>query len=217
MFGAERAVISLVRYLAADVFRGQRFLAPLLVFLGVMGMLFSSDAGQPLEAYSGSSAVLYPIAAWMAVVVATSEDVVRREITVVSAGGWPRVLTASALVAVLITLAMASLAAVWPVVTNPHPYTFSDFLVGLGAHTASALLGVGVGLMFARPVFDAIGRTVLAVSAVVVLTYPFGRATPLGWVLDALGHNQFSVSVLWAAVVGAVLVSGAVVVGVRRA
>jgi hypothetical protein len=210
-------MISLVRYLAADVFRGQRYLAPLLVFLGVMGMLFSSDAGQPLEAYSGSSALLYPIAAWMAVVVATSEDVVRREITVVSAGGWSRVLTAAALVAVLIALAMALLAAVWPVVTNPHPYTAGDFFAGLGAHVASVLLGVGVGLMFARPVFGTVGRTVLAVFGVVVLTYPLGRVTPLGWVLDALGHNQFSPSVLWAGVVGIVLVSGAVALGVRRA
>ena len=217
MFGAERAVISLVRYLAADVFRGQRYLAPSLVFLGVLGMLFSSDAGQPLEAYSGSSALLYPIAAWMAVVVATSEDVVRREITVVSAGGWSRVLTAAALVAVVLALAMALLAAVWPVVTNPHPYTAGEFFVGLGAHTVSALLGVGVGLMFARPVFDSIGRTVLAVFSVVVLTYPLGRATPLGWVLDALGHNQFSLSVVWAGVIGVLLVSGAVALGVRRA
>jgi hypothetical protein len=210
-------MISLVRYLAADVFRGQRYLAPLLVFLGVLGMLFSSDAGQPLEAYSGSSALLYPVAAWTAVVVATSEDVVRREITVVSAGGWSRVLTAAALVAVAITLAMALVAAVWPVVTNPHPYTAGEFFAGLGAHAACALLGVGVGLMFARPVFDSIGRTVLAVFGVVVLTYPLGRVTPLGWVLDALGHNQVSLSVLWAGVIGAALVSAAVLVGVRRA
>jgi hypothetical protein len=217
MFGAERAVISLVRYLAADVLRGQRYLAPLLVFLGVMGMLFSTDAGQPLEAYSGSSALLYPITAWMAVVVATSEDVVRREITVVSSGGWSRVLTASALVAMLFALLMGLLAAVWPVVTNPHPYTAGEFFVGLGAHTVCALLGVGVGLMFARPVFDSIGRTVLAVFSVVVLTYPLGRATPLGWVLDALGHNRFSLSVVWAGVIGVLLVSGAVALGVRRA
>ncbi|NKE58882.1 hypothetical protein FXN61_19535 [Lentzea sp. PSKA42] len=210
-------MISLVRYLAADVLRGQRYLAPLLVFLGVMGMLFSTDAGQPLEAYSGSAALLYPIAAWTAVVVATSEDVVRREITVVSAGGRSQVLTAAALVAVSFALVMALVAAVWPVVTNPHPYTFGEFLVGLGAHAVCALLGVGVGLMFARPVFDSIGRTVLAVFSVVVLTYPLGRATPLGWVLDALGHNQVSLSVLWAGVIGIALVSCAVVVGVRRA
>ncbi|WP_434442688.1 hypothetical protein [Lentzea sp. E54] len=210
-------MISLVRYLAADVLRGQRYLAPLLVFLGVMGMLFSGDAGQPLEAYSGSAALLYPIAAWMAVVVATSEDVVRREITVVTAGGWSRVLTAAALVAVLFALALALLAAVWPVVTNPHPYTAGEFFVGLAAHTGCALLGVGVGLMFARPVFDSIGRTVLAVFSVVVLTYPLGRVTPLGWVLDALGHNEVSSALWWTGVAGAALVSAAVLVGVRRA
>ncbi|RDI22145.1 hypothetical protein [Lentzea flaviverrucosa] len=210
-------MISLVRYLAVDVLRGQRYLAPLLVFLGVMGMLFSADAGQPLEAYSGSSALLYPIAAWMAVVVATSEDVVRREITVVTAGGWPRVLTAAALVAVMFAMAMAVLAAVWPVVTNPHPYTAGEFFVGLAAHTGCALLGVGVGLLFARPVLDSTGRTVLAVFSVVVLTYPLGRATPLGWVLDALGHNRVSLSLLGTAAVGVALVAAAVVAGVRRA
>lgn len=210
-------MISLVRYLAADVLRGQRVLAPVLVFLGVMGMLFSSDAGQPLEAYSGSSALIYPICAWVAVVVATSEDVVRREITVVSAGGWSRVLSAVAVVAVLFALVIALIAAVWPVVTNPHPYTFAEFSAGLGSHVVCALLGVGVGLMFARPVFDAVGRTVLATFAVVVLTYPLGHVTPLGWVLDALGHNQMTLSVLWAGLVGAALVSAAVVVGVRRA
>ncbi|MFD9700471.1 hypothetical protein [Lentzea sp. NPDC059081] len=209
-------MIVLMRYLAADVFRGQRYLAPLLVFLGVLGMLFSSDAGQPLEAYSGSAALLYPVSAWMAVVVATSEDAVRREITVVSAGGWSRVLTAAALVTVSITVVMALVAAVWPVVTNPHPYTLGEFFVGLGAHTVCALLGSGVGLLFARPVLDSIGRTVLAVFSVVVLTYPLGRATPLGWVLDALGHNSMSSSVLWAGVVGVALVSAAVAVGVRR-
>lgn len=210
-------MISLARYLAADVLRQQRVLAPVLVFLGVMGMLFSSDPGEPLAAYAGSSALLYPICAWVAVVVATSEDVARREITVVSAGGWSRVLSAVALVAVSFAVVMALIAAVWPVLANSRPYTLGEFLFGLGSHVAVALLGVGVGLLFARPVVDTVGRTVLAVFSVVVLTYPLGRATPLGWVLDALGHNQVSLSALWAAVIGAALVSGAVVLGVRRA
>lgn len=209
-------MISLVRYLAADVFRGQRFLAPLLVFLGVMGMLFAYDPGPQLAAYSGSAALVYPVCAWLAVVVATSEDVVRREITVVSAGGWPRVLAAVASTAVLFGLAVAVVATVWAVVASPRPYTFGQFAAGVGAHLACALLGVGVGLLFARPVFDAIGRTVLAVFAVVVFTYPLGRWTPLGWVLDTLGDNQFSPAVLWAGVAGLALVSAAVAVGVRR-
>ena len=210
-------MISLVRYLAADVLRGQRYLAPLLVFLGALGMLFSYDPGPQVAAYSGSSALIYPIGAWLAVVVATSEDVVRREITVVSAGGWPHVLTAVAATAVLFALAFAVVATVWAVVASPRPYTFGEFAAGLGAHGACALLGVGVGLLFARPVFDAIGRTVMAVFAVVVFTYPLGRWTPLGWVLDALADNQIRLSILGAGVIGAALVSAAVVVGVRRA
>lgn len=209
-------MIALVRYLAADVLRGQRFLAPLLVFLGSLGMLFAYDPGPQLAAFSGSAALIYPIGAWLTVVVATSEDVVRREITVVSAGGWPRVLTAVAVTAVLFGLAFAVVATVWPVVASPRPYTFAQVLAGLGAHVVSVVLGIGVGLLFARPVFESIGRTVLAVFTVVVMTYPLGRYTPFGWVLDALGDNQVTLSVLWAGVIGAVLVAGAVALGVRR-
>ncbi|MFS8098715.1 hypothetical protein LFM09_16405 [Lentzea alba] len=209
-------MISLVRYLAADVLRGQRYLAPLLVFLGVLGMLFAYDPGPQLAAFSGSSALIYPIGAWLAVVVATSEDVVRREVTVVSAGAWSRVLTAVALTAVLFGLAFAVVATVWPVVASPRPYTVLQFLAGLGVHSVSVLLGVGVGLMFARPVLDSIGRTVLVVFTVVVMTYPLGRYTPFGWVLDALGDNQVTLPVLWAGVIGFALVAGAVVVGARR-
>jgi hypothetical protein len=209
-------MISLVRYLAADVLRGQRFLAPLLVFLGSLGMLFAYDPGPQLSAFSGSSALIYPIGAWLTVVVATSEDVVRREITVVSAGGWPRVLTAVAVTAVMFGLAFAVVATVWPVVASPRPYSFVQVLAGLGVHSVSVLLGIGVGLMFSRPVFDSIGRTVLVVFGVVVMTYPLGRHTPLGWVLDALGDNHVTLPILWAGLIGGALVAGAVALGVRR-
>lgn len=210
-------MIALVRYLAADVLRGQRFLAPLLVFLGSLGMLFAYDPGPQLAAFSGSAALIYPIGAWLTVVVATSEDVVRREITVVSAGGWPRVLAAVAVTAVVFGLAFAVVATVWPVVASPRPYSFLQVLAGLGVHSVAALLGVGVGLMFSRPVFDSIGRTVLVVFGVVVMTYPLGRHTPLGWVLDALGDNTVTLPILWAGLIGFGLVAGAVALGVRRA
>lgn len=208
---------ALVRYLAADVLRGQRFLAPLLVFLGSLGMLFAYDPGPQLAAFSGSAALIYPIGAWLTVVVAMSEDAVRREITVVSAGGWPRVLTAVAVTAVLFGLAFAVVATVWPVVASPRPYSLLQVLAGLGVHSVAVLLGVGVGLMFSRPVFDSIGRTVLVVFGVVVMTYPLGRHTPLGWVLDALGDNRVTLPILWAGLIGAALVAGAVALGVRRA
>lgn len=210
-------MISLVRYLAADVLRGQRFLAPLLVFLGCLGMLFAYDPGPQLAAFSGSSALIYPIGAWLAVVIATSEDAVRREITVVSAGGWSRVLAAVAVTAVLFGLAFAVVATAWPVVASSRPYTVVQVLAGLAVHFVSVLVGIGVGLLFARPVFESIGRTVLAVFTVVVMTYPLGRHTPFGWVLDVLGDNQISWAVLSAGIVGVVLVSGAAVLGVRRA
>ncbi|TWP46747.1 hypothetical protein FKR81_34750 [Lentzea tibetensis] len=206
---------ALVRYLAADVLRGQRFLAPLLVYCGVLGMLFFDDPGPALQAYAGSCALIYPITAWLAVVIATSEDQARREITVVTAGGWRPVLGAVAVLSALFTVVLAVMATLLPVLTNTRPYQVSWVLAGFAAHVVCGFLGTGVGLLFARPVLRSIGHTVLAVFGVVVLTYPLGPRSPLGWVLDMFGADRVSTALVWSGLASVVLVVAAVLLGLR--
>ncbi|GLZ35982.1 hypothetical protein Lesp02_81690 [Lentzea sp. NBRC 105346] len=211
-------MIATTRYLAMDVLRGQRFLAPVLVYCGVLGMLFlHGDAGPALQAYAGSCALIYPVAAWLAVVIATSEDPARREITVVTAGGWRPVLSAVALLSVLTVIALSLLATLMPLVTNPHPYSVGSVLAGFAGHVVCGTLGASVGLLFARPVLRTIGRTVLVVFAVIVLTYPLGKRTPFGWVLDMLGTETVNVTLLWSGMIAAVMIVGAVALGLRAA
>jgi len=211
-------VIALVRYLLADVLRGQRFLAPLLVYLAVLGMLYSGDAGASLPAYAGSCALLFPVAAWFAVVFASAEDPVQRAVTVVAAGGWGRVLTAVASLTAVVVAALALLATLWPVLTNPHPYTASDIAIGFAAHLVCGLNGAGAGLLLARPVIVRIGYTVLWVTAVVVVTFTAGRPTPVGVVLGALADQRVPIGALvFSAACALVLLAAAVAVGRRVA
>ncbi|MGM1064913.1 hypothetical protein [Saccharothrix sp. Mg75] len=195
-------MIALVRYLLADVLRTQRWLPPLLLFAAVLGMLYASDAGPPLPAYAGTCVLVHPVSVWLTVVVASAEDPVRRSVTVVAAGGWARVQAAVAVLASLAALAVATVAALVPVLTQPRPYPPSTVLAGFAALAVCALAGVGLGLLCARPVIGQAGWSVLAATALVVLVLLFGRTPPVGNVLWSLSHQD--------GVVGALALSGVV-------
>jgi hypothetical protein len=211
-------VIALVRYLIADIVRSQRYLAALLAYCAVLAMLYTGDAGASLPAYAGSCALIFPVAAWFAVVFASAEDPVQRTVTVVAAGGWTRVLSAVAALTVVVVAALALLATLWPVLTNPHPYTVLDVVVGYAAHLVCGLNGAGLGLLLARPVIARSGYTFLWVTAVVVATFAVGRATPIGVVLGFLADQRVSVPALaFSGIFAVVLLVAAVALGRRIA
>ncbi|MBY8848816.1 hypothetical protein [Saccharothrix longispora] len=195
---------ALVRYLLADVLRTQRWLPPLLLFAAVLGMLYASDAGPPLPAYAGTCVLVYPVSAWLTVVIATAEDPVRRSVTVVAAGGWGRVQAAVAVLASLAAVVLAAVAALVPVLTQPRPYPPATVLEGFAALAVCALVGVGVGVLCGRPVITRVGWSVLASAALVVLVLLFGRTPPVGNVLWSLSHQD--------GVTGALALSGALAV-----
>ncbi|CCH30400.1 hypothetical protein ABZ816_17020 [Actinosynnema sp. NPDC047251] len=180
---------ALVRYLLADVLRTQRYLPPLLVFAAVLAMFNAGDAGPPPSAYAGSTAFLYPVAVWLTIVVATAEDPVRRAVTVVTAGGWGRSQAAVAILSCLLVTVVAAFAALLPVLTQSRPYPPGTVALGFAALLVAGVVGVGVGVLCARPVITQHGWSVLAAAALVVLAYLFGQTPPIGNVLGALGHE----------------------------
>lgn len=183
-------MVALVKYLAVDLLRSQRYLPPLLLHCAVLGMMFSGDVGDALFAYAGSCALIYPVAAWLGVVVATTEDPIQRTVTAVTAGGWGRIASAQALLAAAGAVVLAVIATLWPVATNPH--LFSPAVVGLGAvaHLVCGLTGVGVGMLCSRPVVVRAGPSLLAVVAIVAVTFKAGQATPVGVVLGGLAQQD---------------------------
>ncbi|MFI9812086.1 hypothetical protein [Saccharothrix variisporea] len=180
---------ALVRYLLADVLRTQRWLPPLLLFGAVLAMLNSSDAGPPLSAYAGMCVFVYPVAVWLTIVIATSEDPVRRTVTVATAG-WLRVHAAVTVLSGLAVLFVAALATVVPLLTQPRPYPLPVVAVGFAAMVVCGLTGVGVGVLCTRPVVTQPGWTVLLAVALVVAAFVFGQVPPIGNILGALGHDS---------------------------
>jgi hypothetical protein len=202
-------VTALVRYLLADLLRGQRYLPVLVLFGAALAILYGGDPGDPVSAYAGSCVVIYPVSVWLAVVVAGAEDPVQRTVTATTTGGWARLHTGVTLLAALGSALLALLATAWPLVTSAHHYSWAALGTGLGGHLVCGWTGTAVGLALSRPVITRIGVTVLATLAVVAPTYRLGRHTPVGAVLALLSDRDTAhapqVLAVWGAVAVALL------------
>jgi hypothetical protein len=152
--------LALLRYLAADALRAQRWTAPALLFL-VAVVVFSASPGPALPVYGVTAAALLPCALWLAVALINSEDPVQAYITIVTAGSLLRVALAKLAVALLACMPLALVGVGWPVLTGHHA-TGTAVLAGSVAYLLAALAGVAFGSVLSRPV---LGRRAWAVLA----------------------------------------------------
>ncbi|EWM11545.1 hypothetical protein [Kutzneria sp. 744] len=213
----------MIRYLLADLFKSQRWLPPVFVYLAMTGVLYGGDPGTPLPPYGVSAMVLFPLAAWLTVVLVNNEDPVQRHVTLAAVGGWRRLLGGLVGAAFVLNGALVLLATLVPAVIHHHPYALSDVALGFTAHVISAVTGIGLGVLCARPLIPTTGWSLVAVVAVsLVLLAVANRLPPVG----AMAHLLFdsgpvplvsvAVQVVIAAVVGAACVVVAYRVGRRR-
>jgi hypothetical protein len=212
-----------IRYLLADLFTSQRWLPPVFVYLAVTGVLYGGDPGTPLPPYGVSAMVLFPLAAWVTVVLVNNEDPVQRHVTMAAVGGWRRLLGGLVAAALVLNGVLVLLATLVPAVIHHHPYALSDVVLGFTAHAISAVTGVGLGVLCARPLIPTTGWSLVAVVGVSLLVLVVAnRLPPVG----AMAHLLFEtgpvpvaavlLQVAVAIVVGAACVGVAYRVGRRR-
>jgi len=180
-------VSALCRYQLADFLRSQRWVPPLLVYLIVLGLVYSLDAGPAVPAYGVTAVAVFPVAAWLTRMMVTTEDPVAREITAATARGQLRVQAALLVSAGIATLPFVALAIGWAGVANHHNiHGWSAWLGGVGIHLVFAVLGVGLGALLAPPILHRPG--VLGIIAVTLLSIII-RASPVAGALGVLTRN----------------------------
>jgi hypothetical protein len=209
------SAVAVSRFLLSDLVRSQRVLIPLAVQAIVLGVLFGGDPGPPPAPWAASALALYPIAAWLGIVVANAEDPIQRHVTVAAAGGAGRVAAGTLLLAVAGDVLLTALSVVWPAVVTSYPHPPEVLLLGAGAHLACALTGTAVGLLCARPFVTKVGWSLLAALSIVVVTGVQPRLPPVGTVVRALtatGDAGQPTTVLVGVVLGAVLALAAAAV-----
>ena len=179
-------MISLVRYVAADTLRAERWAAPVLLFLAATAS-FNAGGGTALACYGFTSAVLLPVAIWLTIAVGNGEDPVQRAITVVNAGGALRVQLANLLTAAAVCAALSVVSLMWaPLAGNPGGW--GSVLAGAVAHLLTTIAGVAFGAVLSRPVLDRLSWVVLG-ATVVVLVELAAPVPPLRPILVLFGQD----------------------------
>lgn len=171
-------MIAVARYALADYLRSQRFLPPLVAYLGFLAILHATG-GPVLSGYGASSAALLPAAVWLTLSLHNAEDPVQTAITVVNAGGHRRTLAGKTYAALVCVLTLAAVALVWSALAAAHPPRTAALAgesavlaTGVCAHLTCGLTGVALGTCCVRPLIRSQGyafttAALLSVAALV--------------------------------------------------
>ena len=218
-------MVALVRYLAADALRSQRWVAPLLVFLAGVA-IFNMGAGPVLTTYADTATLLLPVGVWLTVVVANSEDPQQAGITAVTVGGLGRARVGKLLTALCGCGLLAMVALAWPFVAHSFSgqATVGDVAAGAAAHLCVAVFAVAVGSYGARAVLARAGLRVLWAALWCLGDVAVPHAPPTRRILEIFDHTRgtalvgpLTVVAAATAVLSAGLVAASSAVAARRA
>jgi hypothetical protein len=170
---------ALVRMRLAGFVRSGRALAPIILGLVVLSVIYGGGASQAGPAFGYSAVLLFPVLAWQTKLVLDAEPDVQRRLARLSVGAG-REAAAGVLAAALLGLAFCFVAmlAPWPfhAIRGPLPGTAEPSLaagvaLGVLAHLLALAAALGLGALASRAVTRTVrnGLTVLVVGAVLVV------------------------------------------------
>lgn len=150
--------------------RAQWAVAPALLFLVALGILYTSDAGLPLQAATFTAIVLAPLMAWITVLAQRADGLLVDRAFAAHVGGRGRAHLAACLATVPFAVAATVVAWAWPAFGQPssphhpgllvqvvtlHQFSMSGWVVAL--HLAAAVFGVGAGTLLVPPLITGAG------------------------------------------------------------
>ena len=164
----------------------QWFLAPALVFLIVLGVIYATDAGPPLQAAAVTAIALVPVMTWLSVLAHRVDGRELARAFAAHAGGRARAYLATDLGLVPFAVLLALAALVAPLISqgsHPHPLMLDVRIVGL--HLAAAVFGAGLGSLLA--LIERAGWRLLTAVAVFIVLF-VAQNTPLAPLLRLSTH-----------------------------
>ena len=168
------ATLAAVRYHAATLVRSRRVVPPLagllLVVLGVYAYSPNPVAGSTAT----TSFLLFPLAAWLAVAIAASEQPAQRDATAVALGGPVRAAAARFAAGVALGAAGVAILILGPVALRAfdRPIGLDDLLTAAWIHLAALLAGLALGGVVAPPVLRRPGAAMALAVTVWALGIP---------------------------------------------
>ena len=164
----------------------QWFLAPALLFLFVLGIIYAGDAGPPLQAAAVTAITLVPVLTWLSVLAHRVDGRELARAFAAHAGGRARAHLATDLGLAPFAVVLALAALVAPLISQgsyPHPPLLDVRIVGL--HLAAAVFGAGLGSLLA--LIERAGWRLLTAVAVFLVLFVV-RNTPMAPLLKLSTH-----------------------------
>jgi len=172
-------MIALVRMRLAGFVRSGRALAPIILGLVVLGVIYGGGSSLAGPAFGYSAALLFPVLAWQTKLILDAEPDVQRRLARLTVGAG-REAAAGVLAALLSGLAFCFVAmlAPWPfgAIRGPLPGTAEPAMatgvaLGVLAHLLALVAALGLGASASRAVTRKVrnGLTVLIVGAVLTV------------------------------------------------
>ena len=196
----------------------QWFLAPGMLFLALLAVMYATDAGPALQAAAVTVIALVPVMAWLGVLAhrVDGRELGRAFAAHVGGRGRAHLATDLSLLPFAVFLTAAALA--WPLASQGehHPVTLDVDIVGL--HLAAAIFGVGLGSLLA--LIERAGWRLL-VAVAVFLGMFVARDTPLTPMLR-LGsnattlHTSVAGPAAWLYIPGVALVAAGAILATRQ-
>jgi hypothetical protein len=208
-------VIPLVRYMFTVLLLSQRYLAPLLLFVGLTSVLTSNDTGPLTASYAAVAGVMLLCSTWITMALIGLEDPPHRSIVVVSAGSHRRALLGSVATAAVWCLLLSGVGLVLPLLFGTHTVRLADLALGTEAQLICAFTGMAIGLVCSRLVFRRQGYALVAALALLLAAMLGKGVSPVNIMLTDLQQATNSADVLGSA--GVLLVAVAVLLAVGTA
>lgn len=181
--------MGLARFESWGYLLSHRWVAPLLTYLGLLGVVYALPAGPAVPVFAVTAFGLVPVGAFTTRGVLGAEDAVSRQVTAAAGGGPARVQAALLLAGAGGVGVLSVVAVAWGAAANHAGiHTWRAVLGGLGLHAVFGLVGLALGAVFARPLVDDAGPAVLGIVGLTVLALVV-RASPLAWALRVLVRN----------------------------
>lgn len=217
-------MIALVRYLFTVMLLSQRYLAPLLLFVGLLAVLTSSDSGPLAATYGSAAGGMLVCSVWLTMGLIGLEDQAHRSVVVVTAGSHLRVLLGSVGTAALWCLPLTAAGLVLPLLFGSHTFAFADAVLGTEAQLTCAFTGIAIGVLCSRLIFRRQGHALLLALVLLLAVLLAKGVSPVNVLLGDLQNASDSADVLGSTTVLLALSAGVLAaavavthaIGVRR-
>ncbi len=164
---------AVVRYLLADYLRSRRVVAPALVLIPGVVVLYAQPPGPVLSSASSVIPVLFASQCWLALAFFNSQGRADRHLLAAAAGGR-RYVCARMLGAGAIALAAALVATAYPLLAGRFDRSpgAEDLAAILAASLTASLAGTALAALFANPLVYNRAMSVLGLTLCALLTVP---------------------------------------------